>query len=371
MDAYPVKHTPEVSGEHPTGLSDRLARLEQRALARGQRGAATPAAGALPIEVTARKRCVVTEPAPAQSAASDDTVGHSLVIQGAGRPADAAAPPSPLIVKSNRLIEASYQLTLAEQRVLLCVVAQIDRHPDAVPVTAQTPFAVTARGLAELFGIPNKQAYELMMHGCERLAERWIVIDAPDAENPRLTKTKTRWVHKLDYLPAEGTLRLYLAPEVIPYLTHIASEFTRYKVTSVARITTPYAFRLYELLLQWLPRGERDITLAWLKHAFDLSGEYSRLGNLKARIIMPAVSQINAYSNLNVSWTQNKKGRAVVGFTFYFELKNEGAPHPVVSLSREDIVAKAQPGETWEQARTRLSRERRSERPVSVDTRNL
>lgn len=311
------------------------------------------------MEIAARERCVVAEPAAPRPAARKTAVGHPRVIQGDHRPADAAAPPSPLIVKSNRLIEASYQLTLAEQRVLLCVVAQIDRHPGAAPVTAQTPFHVTARGLAELFGIPNKQAYELMMHGCERFAERWIVIDAPDSESPRLTKTKTRWVHKIDYLPAEGTLRLYLAPDVIPYLTHIASEFTRYKVTTVAQMTTPYAFRLYELLLQWLPRGERDITLAWLKYAFDLGGEYSRLGNLKARIIMPAVSQINAYSNLNVSWKQIKKGRSVVGFTFYFALKNEGAPRPADSLSREEIAAKAQRGETWEQARARLSRETR------------
>ena len=51
------------------------------------------------------------------------------------------------VVKSNKVVEASYMLSLAEQRVLLCCIAQID---STAALSENYRFEVTAAGISDL-----------------------------------------------------------------------------------------------------------------------------------------------------------------------------------------------------------------------------
>lgn len=269
-----------------------------------------------------------------------------------------------LIAKANKLIEAAYRLTLAEQRLLLAVIAQIDSRPTGDRIQ-DLSFEVSAGTIADLFEVPQKQSYELLRDAAERIAERWVVIEHPDPDTPALASTRTRWISAIDYLPSEGRIRLFLAPKIMPYLTQLAGEFARYKLKHVSAMTSVYAIRLYELLIQWQMQGEREVAVEWLKARFAVPDGYSRLFDLKRRVIEPAVEQINAHSNLWVRWSQRKQGRAVVAFRFQFGLKPNQAVPPVLTaesargaLTRAEIERHARPGETWEEARDRLCRAR-------------
>ena len=56
-------------------------------------------------------------------------------------------PDRQLVVKSNHIIEASYRLSVAEQRVILSAIAQVRR--DQPKVTDAVLYSVTAAELAE------------------------------------------------------------------------------------------------------------------------------------------------------------------------------------------------------------------------------
>jgi plasmid replication initiation protein len=270
---------------------------------------------------------------------------------------------NPLIAKANKLVESAYRLTLAEQKLVLSLLAQIDSHPDRAPVTEKTRMEVTASGISDLFDTPKRQAYDLLREAAEKLAERWVVIDSPDPDEPSLAQTKTRWVHAIDYLPAQGRLRLYLAPKVIPYLTQLAGDFTRYRLRHVIAMTSVYAIRLYELLVQWQSEGEREVAVEWIKRQFELDDEYQRIYDLKKRVIQPAVDQINEHSNLWVTCSQRKIGRRVVAFQFQFGTKSQGpvplrdaarnSPLTAIKLTRSGIQRLALPGESWDEAQCR------------------
>ena len=269
------------------------------------------------------------------------------------------------VTQANKLIEASYHLTLAEKRVLLALLAQVKSHPDATVIDGNTPLTVTAGGIADMVGIPTKQAYELLADAVERLAERWVVIDNPDPDKPHITRTRTRWVTAIDYQPGRGELQTYLAPKVIPYLTQLSGEFTRYRLQYVASMSSVYAIRLYELLVQWQGAGEREVEVDWLKEKFDLGDKYPRLFDLKKYILQPAIDQINEHSNLWVRYGQRKSGRVVIALQFQFGVKASAevqAAKEVTGskegtrrrMTRKEIERQARPGETWAQAEARL-----------------
>ncbi len=253
---------------------------------------------------------------------------------------------------------------MAEQRLLLAVIAQIDSRPIGDSVESLS-YEVSASSIADLFDVPQKQSYELLRDAAERIAERWVVIEHPDPDTPALAYTRTRWISAIDYLPSEGRIRLFLSPKIMPYLTQLAGEFARYKLKHVSAMTSVYAIRLYELLIQWQMQGEREVGVDWLKERFAVPDCYTRIHDLKRRVIEPAVEQINAYSNLWVRWTQRKQGRAVVAFHFQFGFKPNQPVAPALpvtlapgALTRAEIERHARPGETWDQVRERLLRER-------------
>jgi plasmid replication initiation protein len=246
------------------------------------------------------------------------------------------------VVKSNKVIEASYMLSLSEQRVLLACIAQIDSRSE---LTENYRFEITASGMADLAGLDSlSNAYRDLKKAAEKLYERSVIIDDPDPANPQIAQRKTRWISSIDYVPGEGKLVLSFSFGIIPYLSQLSREFTQYKLKHVAKFESVYSIRLYELLVQWSSAGEREIEVEWLKNQFQVDDKYSRLTDLKKRVIEPAVAEINEHSNFWVSYGQRKLGRTVTHFQFKFGLKNQ--PKEVKHITEEEIKQKAWPGET-------------------------
>ena len=249
---------------------------------------------------------------------------------------------SPLVTQANQVVEASYKLTLAEKRLILLVLTKTDSHPDKPAVKAETLIEINADDVMEHMGLPQKKAYEMLKDAADRLYERTIFINYQSKKGTKNINVKTRWVSAIYYLPTAGRLQLRLAEEVIPYLTQLAGEFVRYRINQVAGMSSVYAIRLYELLLQWIKEGKRDVDIEWLKDAFQIPDCYSRITDLKKRVIDPAVAQVNTHSDLQVSYTQRKRGREVVALIFAFGLKPEAAaPTPTTRRQPKALASPA------------------------------
>jgi plasmid replication initiation protein len=120
-----------------------------------------------------------------------------------------------------------------------------------------------------------------------------------------------------------------------------------------------HAVRLYELLVQYLSLGKREIEIDWLKESLQLSESYPRIETFKRKVIDVSVAQINTHTDITTSYTQRKTGRNVTHLNFKIDAK-EAAPTVVKrpSLTRAYVEKHAHPGESWEVARERLRAER-------------
>ena len=263
------------------------------------------------------------------------------------------------VVKSNKVIEASYLLSLSEQRVLLACIAQINSKKE---LTEHFQFEVTASEIVDLVGLDNfSNAYRDLKKAAEKLYDRSVTINDPDPNNPLITQRKTRWISSIDYIPKEGKLVLNFSSGVIPYLSSLSKEFTKYKLKHVARFESIYSIRLYELLVQWSSMGEREIEVEWLKKQFQVADKYKRLGDLKKRVIEPAVAEINEHSNLWVKFGQRKSGRTITHFQFEFGMKGEekkpkklANEKHYMGIAQSVIEKEARPGESYMSTAARL-----------------
>lgn len=264
------------------------------------------------------------------------------------------------VCKANKVIEASYKLSLNEQRLILACIGQVNSMKE---LTSADRFELTAKEFAKLFNIKEDKAYQALKEVSEQLFERYVIIDNPDPEEPTLKYTKTRWISSIDYIPEKGKVAVYFAQRMLPYLSLLQGQFTKYKLEHIGKMTCVYAIRLYELLVQWQTVGKREIALEELKELLQLEDKYDRMNNFKARVLEPAISDINTHSNFNVSWKQRKSGRNVTHLIFTFAEKESTqeviVKEPkILGVAKSVIEKQAKIGESWEEAATRIKAER-------------
>lgn len=267
-----------------------------------------------------------------------------------------------VVVKANKLIEASYHLTLAEQRLLLLVISRLDSRADLEPRICHT---ITAQDVVAAFGLSSDRSYRLLEEATQRLYERSITIYAPDPEKPKSNRLVTRWVASALYQPQAGAVSLILAPAIVPFLSQLKNRFSQYHLRHVVQMSSIYAIRVYELLVQWRDSKTRTVELDWLRERLDLGDKYPSIRDFKRRVLDPAIEQINAHSDLWVKWDQVKRGRVVHALVFRFGPKElttliqEAAPQVEAptkppKITKAFIEQNALPGESWEEAERRL-----------------
>jgi plasmid replication initiation protein len=229
-----------------------------------------------------------------------------------------------LVVKSNRLVEASYRLTLAEQRIILLAIVEARRTGKGL--NADDFVAIRATDYAAMFDLALNQAYEQIKEATKTLFRRYVVLydTDPDSGKPRMIEV--RWLSAAAYIDGAGTIQIRFATDMVPYITHLEAEFTRYKLEKVANMSSAYAIRLYELLIQWGSVGYREIELASFRKMLMVEYEYKSIKDLKKWVIDVALTQINEHSDLTASYTQRKTGRVVTHLIFTFGPKENPKP---------------------------------------------
>lgn len=268
------------------------------------------------------------------------------------------------VVKSNRIIEASYKLTLMEQKTLLAAISQIDSR---LPLDPLQGFEISADDLISISETETKNEYRDLKTAAEQLLNRILTINNPFPNEKRVTQLKTHWLSSVFYIPEEGKVRLYFSPQIAPYISQLTSEFTQYQLKAIGKMSSIYAIRLFELMMQWKGAGKREIELEWLKQRFELGDKYPAIKDFKKYVIDPAVKDINTHSSFNVSWEQRKTGRNVTHLIFSFVEKQPETPEKpkrvakpkekmILGVAVSEIEKLARIGESYEDTAARINK---------------
>lgn len=224
------------------------------------------------------------------------------------------------VVKSNALVEASYRLTLIEQRIILACISKIKVGEK---ITDQQQYSVFVKDIAEMSGNDRGSLYSDFSKAILKLKRRDILIrDQPNgngAVGPGFEVIE--WLQYAKYIPKLGEARIRFSHDILPYINELSSHFTRYSLEDISKMTSIYAVRLYELLIQWGAIGRRSIELEFLRDSFRLETRYKLLADFRRFVIEPAVDQINDHSPITVTYEFSKTGRKVTHVLFSFDTK--------------------------------------------------
>ncbi|RZL45405.1 MAG: RepB family plasmid replication initiator protein [Pedobacter sp.] len=239
-----------------------------------------------------------------------------------------------LVVKDNLLINASYNLEVTEQRLILLAI--INARETGNGITADSKLEIHASDYATRFNVTNDGAYRALKNAVLNLFDRQFSFKEED-KNGKIGTVKSRWVSRIKYVDDSATLEITFAPDVVPLITRLEQHFTSYQIKQVAQLTGKYAIRLYELLIAWREVGKvPQINLTEFRNKIGVEDdEYMRMSDFKIRVLEPSIKQINEHTDITVAYEQHKKGRSITGFSFKFKQKPQTKPEKTINPNRD------------------------------------
>lgn len=226
-----------------------------------------------------------------------------------------------LVVKDTALINASYNLDLVEQRLILLAI--VEARESGKGINANDPLQVHAESYINQFNVARQTAYEALKNASESLFMRQFSYQS--MSNGVLKKHRSRWLSEIIYIDQQAIVEMIFAPAIIPLITRLEKHFTSYELEQVALLQSKYAVRLYELIIAWRSIGKTPIfEISDFRKKLGVDdNEYKTMSNFKAYVFDRAIKQINDNTDIVVTYEQHKNGREIAGFSFTLKPKNK------------------------------------------------
>ncbi|RWZ85654.1 MAG: RepB family plasmid replication initiator protein [Hydrotalea sp. AMD] len=223
---------------------------------------------------------------------------------------------------TNALTRAGHGLTLAEKRLVACAVSKLDSlrplKPGEVPTTR-----ITADEYAEVFQVELHTAYEALQDAAKHLYNRSITFYEPahkrGGKELLPTKVTMRWVGQVHYQKGEGWVELSWWPKLLPHLTGLKRQFTKYQLQQASALRSAYSWRLLELLSRFKSTGWAEYTIEDFSASMDATEkQQENFAAIRRKIIEPAVKELVEKDGWLIQWHPIKAGRKVTSLRFTF-----------------------------------------------------
>lgn len=232
------------------------------------------------------------------------------------------------ITMTNALTRAGHGLTLAEKRLVMMAASGLDSPKN--PIFGQEVSSkITAAEYVESFGVDANTAYDQLQSSAKNLYNRSInFFEAAHKRNGKpITPAKTvmRWVYKVQYHKGEGWIQLFWSPPILQHLTGIKRQFTSYQLKQTSALRSIYSWRLLELLMKYKATGRADYTIEDFCASMDAPPSLVKdFGQIKRRIIEPAIKELTVKDGWLIDWQPIKAGRKVKALHFTFRKNPQG-----------------------------------------------
>ena len=227
-----------------------------------------------------------------------------------------------LVVKHNAIIQrnkyqvaknAGNSLSLLEQKVLLYVISRI--KPNDTELKEQI-FDIAE--FCRVCGIqPGGENYPYLKEVIAKLKSRVMWLVAEDSE------TTVSWIDKATIYKKSGKVKIRLDEDLKPYLLMLSKNYTAFPLHNIIKMKTKYGVMLYELLKSVAFMGKYiEFSVEEIKEHLDCVS-YDNFANFKKRVLLPALADVNTYTELKVEVEYKKTGRINTHLLFTISNLNE------------------------------------------------
>lgn len=231
-----------------------------------------------------------------------------------------------MVYKSNDLIQKSkFSLSKVEIQIINYIISQIDsplydREFNKIQFNIKDFYNLS--GVEKISG----SAYQYLKNTIKTLADKSVWVNFPEEGR----ETLIRWIEKPEINKQSGMVTIKLDDDLKPFLLNM-NGYIKAQLSYSFKMQSKYSIRLYELLKSWEKAGSKHFDVAELKTRIDADQKsYENFGIFRKKVLDVAVSEINEYTDIHVTYDEEKTGKKVTGITFRITVKDD------VDINNED-----------------------------------
>ena len=254
-----------------------------------------------------------------------------------------------MITKSNTLVEACYDLSVAEHDLITLAVNKMHKQPTG---TKQVTISDIEFALANK--VVDNYAYKTLKDTAKTLGERKLKfplyvdnnIQAEDIsqklcvlkrnhKNFKVLKAEYNWLQGISYQDQKSYILLHFSDLLAFLFEHTNQTYTKHDYVKMINFKGFISKRMYELIHKWKDIEKTpEMTVFEWKAYFGLANGYPQVVEFKHRVLDPAIKQINAQEGFKLTLKSRKEGRN----TSHFMLKIKVLKKPNKRMMRQALI---------------------------------
>ncbi len=243
-----------------------------------------------------------------------------------------------MISKSNTLIEAGFELTLAEHDLLTLAINKLHKQ-----ATNNHDVFITAKEFSIANGVSESHAYQLLKSTANILMDRqlkfplYIDLDKKNNNEPNAVSVippkhgryeaangKYNWLQGVAYADNQGFIYIHFSDPLRFLIDKTGDAYTNYNYSKTLDMRTFNAKRLYELVCKWKDLGAtKSMYIDDWREFFGVPDKYPNIAEFKRRILDPSIKALNEQGDFDITLKQEKVGRIITHFQLLIKSKNK------------------------------------------------
>lgn len=226
------------------------------------------------------------------------------------------------VVKSNEFIRRSqYSLTVVESKILNFILANIDtRAENFDKIKFPTYEFSNACGLSTANPGYIKDVIKKMAD--KSIAVKQKIYNA-DGVVEKESYVPIRWIGDWEVDITDGQIIIQLHERLKPFFLNLRKNYTKTELYCYLAFKCRYSFPLYDLFRSYINLTIRNgkpytikMTISEFRKLLNIEDKLLRFADVRARVIEPAMKEINQYTEIDAEYTTTKNKQAVSGINF-------------------------------------------------------
>jgi plasmid replication initiation protein len=246
-------------------------------------------------------------------------------------------PSKKMVVQHNALAEAKYRLSVRAQKLLIRLLAELDRRNDDF-----TEIKLFLRDFAKLAsGDPGDVLYKEFLETAKQFMGQFVSITQSPVPGEKLPRGLIcHWISSMEKNPNDKSITFSFDPKLRPYLLGLSRNYFAFHTLHAFNLDSAYSIRLY----QWAKSREflrrpQQVEVQDLRHflgtvEIDSDGvitkeSLKRYNDFKKVALQPAVREINKKTDINIAFHELKQPGTKIICAIIFSITMKEGAEPV------------------------------------------
>ena len=222
-----------------------------------------------------------------------------------------------LVVSSNDLVNAKYDLTLWQKRVFIYAISKLNKDDKDFK-----PIRMEITDIIRFFkSNDGKKAYQAILETPTTLDKRIEIPYTTKEGYKRMAYIRLlqKYTLPISTEPSNQYIDICFNSDLKPHLLDLKEKFLKYDIANIIELQSVYSFRMFEILKSYEFRKSIELDVDVLREMLEVTNKYKKYKDFRINVLEKAKEDLTKFCDITFSYEERKgvKGKKIESLLFH------------------------------------------------------